>query len=200
MPAPEAGSILGGLRFERFVAELYDTGADRASSGCIGLDHHAAGLARVFQASTSMIDLETIEGLSTAQAAEQLARDGFNELAAGRIRPLWRELLDVAREPMTALLIGCGVIYFVLGDRSEAVMLLGFVLLIVGTTLYQERKTERAIEALRDLASPRALVIRDGQQQRIAGHGVTVGEYDQAIRRSGSVSYTHLTLPTSALV
>ena len=62
-----------------------------------------------------MIDLETIEGLSTARATAQLARDGFNELAAGRIRPLWRELLDVAREPMTALLIGCGAIYFVIG-------------------------------------------------------------------------------------
>jgi Ca2+-transporting ATPase len=119
-----------------------------------------------------MIDVETIQGLSTAQVAERLASEGFNELPAVRIRTIWRGLLDVAREPMTALLIGCGVIYFGLGDRSEAGMLLGFVLLIVGTTLYQERKTERAIEALRELASPRALVVRDGRQQRIAGREV----------------------------
>ncbi len=119
-----------------------------------------------------MIDVETIQGLSAAQAAERLARAGFNELPAGRVRTFWDGLLDVAREPMTALLIGCGAIYFVLGDRTEATMLLGFVLLIVGTTLYQERKTERAIDALRELASPRALVIRDGRRQRIAGREV----------------------------
>lgn len=123
-----------------------------------------------------MIDLETIQGLSTAETAERLARDGFNELPVGRTRTLWRGLIDLAREPMTALLIGCGAIYFVLGDRSEAGMLLGFVLLIVGTTLYQERKTEHAIDALRDLASPRALVIRDGRQQRIAGRDVVRGD------------------------
>jgi Ca2+-transporting ATPase len=51
-------------------------------------------------------------------------------------------------------------------------MLLGFVFIVMGITLYQERKTERALEALRDLASPRALVIRDGVQKRIAGREV----------------------------
>ena len=62
-----------------------------------------------------------------------------------------------------------GHIYLFLGDVQEALMLLGFVFVVMGITLYQERKTERALEALRDLSSPRALVIRDGQQKRIAG-------------------------------
>ncbi len=48
-------------------------------------------------------------------------------------------------------------------------MLLGFVVFIMALTLVQERKTERALEALRDLASPRALVIRDGERVRVAG-------------------------------
>jgi Ca2+-transporting ATPase len=77
------------------------------------------------------------EGLSTALATARLASEGPNELPAGPERTLWRGLLDVVREPMTALLIGCGAIYFILGDRQEAVMLLGFVVLIVGITLYQ---------------------------------------------------------------
>ena len=51
-------------------------------------------------------------------------------------------------------------------------MLLGFVFVVIGITFYQEQKTERALEALRDLSSPRALVIRDGEQQRIAGRDV----------------------------
>ena len=55
-------------------------------------------------------------------------------------------------------------------------MLLGFVLFITGITLFQEQKTERALEALRDLSSPRALVIRDGEQKCIAGRDVVRGD------------------------
>ena len=55
-------------------------------------------------------------------------------------------------------------------------MLLGFVLVVMGITFYQERKTERALESLRDLSSPRALVIRDGEDKRIAGRDVVPGD------------------------
>ena len=55
-------------------------------------------------------------------------------------------------------------------------MLLGFVLVVMGITFYQERKTERALESLRDLSSPRALVIRDGVDKRIAGRDVVPGD------------------------
>jgi len=69
---------------------------------------------------------------------------------------------------MTLLLLGCGGIYLSLGERQDSLMLLGFVVFIMGITLFQERKTERALEALRDIASPRALVLRDGRRTRIA--------------------------------
>ena len=77
---------------------------------------------------------------------------------------------------MFLLLVACGAIYLLLGDLQEALILLGFVLLVAGITLYQERKTERALEALRDLTSPRALVIRDGARRRIAGREVVRGD------------------------
>ena len=77
---------------------------------------------------------------------------------------------------MFLLLIACGAIYLLLGDRTEALMLLGFVLVVVGISFFQERKTERALEALRDLSSPRALVIRDGERRRIAGREVVRGD------------------------
>jgi Ca2+-transporting ATPase len=73
---------------------------------------------------------------------------------------------------MFLLLLACGTIYLLMGDVQEALMLLGFVFVVLGITLYQERKTERALEALRDLSSPRALVVRDGQRKRIAGREV----------------------------
>ena len=77
---------------------------------------------------------------------------------------------------MFILLLACGIIYLFLGDLQEALMLLGFVFVIMGITFYQERKTERAIEALRDLSSPRALVIRDGKARRIPGREVVRGD------------------------
>ncbi|PSN18412.1 ATPase, partial [filamentous cyanobacterium CCP5] len=73
-------------------------------------------------------------------------------------------------------LVGCGAIYWVLGDAQEALILLGFVLFIVGINLYQEQKTEKSLEALRDLSSPRALVIRDGERRRIPGREVVRGD------------------------
>ena len=115
-------------------------------------------------------------GLSTQEAAQRLVRDGRNELGTGRPRTLLTSLLSVAREPMSLLLLVCGVIYLVLGDVQESLMLLGFVLFIIGLTVFQEHKTERALEALRDLASPRALVIRDGIRVRIAGGEVVEGD------------------------
>ena len=55
-------------------------------------------------------------------------------------------------------------------------MLMSFVVFIIGITVYQEQKTERALEALRNLSSPRALVIRDGNQKRIPGREVVCGD------------------------
>ncbi len=77
---------------------------------------------------------------------------------------------------MFLLLVGSGLIYFALGDLAEALMLMSFVLVIIGITVYQEQKTERALEALRNLSSPRALVIRDGEQRRIPGRDVVRGD------------------------
>ena len=111
-------------------------------------------------------------GLTTAQAARRLAADGPNSLPGGQRRSLWIIVRDTAREPMFLLLLAAGSLYLVFGSLQEGLTLFGFVLVTLGLTLYQEGKTERAIEALRDLTSPRALVIRDGTQQRIAGHEV----------------------------
>lgn len=124
-------------------------------------------------------DLDTIlrnRGLTAAEAAARLAADGYNELPSTKRRSVLRIAFEVVREPMFLLLVACGTIYMILGDRQEALMLLGFVFVVMGITLYQERKTERALEALRDLSSPRALVLRDGEERRIAGREVVRGD------------------------
>ncbi|HQN13299.1 MAG TPA: cation-transporting P-type ATPase, partial [Quisquiliibacterium sp.] len=115
-------------------------------------------------------------GLSAAQAADLLRTVGPNELAAARPRTALQIAWGVATEPMFLLLVACGVIYLLLGDPGEAAMLLGFVVIVMGITLVQQRRTERALDALRDLSSPRALVLRDGRRVRIAGREVVPGD------------------------
>jgi Ca2+-transporting ATPase len=117
-------------------------------------------------------DIQNIKGLSGQAAAERLKEDGYNELPSQKKKNIFSIMFDILREPMLLLLIGSGLIYLCLGEPKDALMLMSFVVVVVGITFYQERKTERALEALRDLSSPRALVIRDGEQKRIAGREV----------------------------
>jgi P-type Ca2+ transporter type 2C len=124
----------------------------------------------------SEAQVQNLKGLSQAEVDQLLKKDGFNELPSAQKRSIFKIVLEVCREPMFLLLVACGVIYLILGDMGEAAMLLGFVFVVMGITIYQEGKTERAIEALRDLSSPRALVIRDGVQKRIAGREVVKGD------------------------
>ena len=115
---------------------------------------------------------DSLTGLSEAEVAVRLQQHGYNELPSSQGRSFFATAWEVVREPMFLLLLACGTIYMLLGDTQEAVMLLGFVFVVLGITLYQERKTERALEALRDLSSPRALVVRGGERKRIAGRDV----------------------------
>jgi P-type Ca2+ transporter type 2C len=119
---------------------------------------------------------KTFLGLSSSEAQERLKTQGYNELLREKKNTLLHIALEVAKEPMFILLLACGATYFILGDIGEALMLLAFVFFVMGITIYQERKVERALEALKDLSSPRALVIRDGQQKRIPGREVVTGD------------------------
>ncbi len=121
-------------------------------------------------------DQAELRGLSQAEAQIRLRAEGANELPASGRRNLPGIALEVVREPMFLLLVAAGAIYLVIGDVGDALMLLGFVCVVMGITIYQEYKTERVLEALRDLTSPRALVVRDGIEQRIAGREVVRGD------------------------
>jgi P-type Ca2+ transporter type 2C len=116
------------------------------------------------------------DGLSDAEARQRLAKDGPNELPVSKPRSVLRLAREVASEPMFLLLVACGVIYMVLGDRQEALMLLGFVFVVMGISFVQQRRSERSLEALRDLSSPRALALRDGMPARVAARELVVGD------------------------
>jgi P-type Ca2+ transporter type 2C len=125
---------------------------------------------------TANLAEQDANGLPSATAIANLERDGYNELPSAQSRSLLAIAWDTLQDPIFLLLIGGGIIYWILGDLQEALILLGFVFFMMGISLYQEGKTEHAIQALRDLSSPRALVIRDGQRKRIAGREVVRGD------------------------
>ncbi len=115
-------------------------------------------------------------GLSTEEAAIQLKKYGSNLLPGSQPKSLFSIIFKVIKEPMFLMLLLAGGIYMALGDRAEAAFLLSFVFVVISITLSQERKTQRALESLRELSSPRALVIRDGEERRIAGRDVVPGD------------------------
>lgn len=116
------------------------------------------------------------EGIPDIEAKALLKKFGFNELPAASSKNIWKIAFEVIREPMFILLVSCGVLYVILGDYSEGIILLCWVFIIIYITFYQHRKTEKSLAALRQLSSPRALVIRDGREMRIAGREVVPGD------------------------
>lgn len=123
------------------------------------------------------INIEKITGLSETEALKRQKEKGFNEIPSEQNKPIFFIVLEILKEPMFLLLIFCVTVYFLMGDTQEAFLLGFFVLLIVFITIYQEAKAEKAVQKLRSLTSPRALVIRDGKKIRIPGREVVVGDY-----------------------
>ena len=137
-------------------------------------------------------------GLSTEQAAQRLEEDGPNDLGLSQRRALAAIIREILFEPMFLLLLAAGAVYLLIGDRNEALVLLGFVIVIMSMTVIQERRTDNALAALRDLSSPRALVIRDGLIQRIAGHEVV--REDLLILSEGDRVAVHVPIAGLALL
>ena len=115
-------------------------------------------------------------GLTDAEAARRLKAEGSNDLPSAKPKSNLALIRDVLIEPMFLLLVATGLVYLMLGSAHEAMALSGGIVVVIGITIYQERRTERTLQALRDLSSPRALVIRAGVRKRIPGRDVVRGD------------------------
>lgn len=116
------------------------------------------------------------QGLTTAAARQRLLEHGPNTLAHAQAQPLGQVIWTVVREPMVLLLLIAGSIYLALGDRTEALMLLTAVIAVITLTLSQELRAQKALQALRDLSAPNALVMRDGQAQSLPAEQLVVDD------------------------
>lgn len=129
---------------------------------------------RLFSCKIIRMDKYTV--LSDSEVAQRLERYGFNELPAQKPKSFISLLFTVVREPMIFLLLAAGLVYLLLGEPQDSTVLFVSIVVVIGITFYQERKTENALQALKDLSSPRALVIRNGNQIRIPGREVVKGD------------------------
>lgn len=145
------------------------------------------------------------EGITGITAEKLLQEHGYNELPSAKPKSVWQIAIEVVKEPMFILLLCCGTVYLFLGDYSEGIILLCWVFVIILITFYQHRKTEKSLEALRQLSSPRALVIRDGVETRISGREVVpsdvviLHEGDRVPADALLVESNHLTIDESLL-
>lgn len=115
-------------------------------------------------------------GLTKSEAEHHLESDGPNLLPSAKPRNFLQQFIGVVREPMLTLLVAAGLINFLVSEVLDASVLMLTVFIVVGISLYQSSRTERALVALRDLSSPRALVVRDGIEARIPGKDVVRGD------------------------
>ncbi len=116
------------------------------------------------------------QGLSTQDVRKKLETYGYNELPSAKPKNIWRIAFEVMKEPMFILLVGCSVLYMLIGNIEEGGILLSSILVIIFITFYQYRKTENALEALKKLSSPRTLVRRDGAEIRIPSRELVPGD------------------------
>ena len=155
--------------------------------------------------STTQQAIDEFTGLSSVNAAKRLKLEGFNELPNVKERSLFHIIVEIIKEPMFALLIGGGVVYFLLGNLLDALFLMVFAFLSVAITIVQESRSEKVLEALRNLASPRAMVMRDGLRVHIAGREVVredlmvISEGDRVAADATLISSQDLLLDESLL-
>ena len=152
-----------------------------------------------------MSDRLTTTGLSESAAQQRLTEDGPNVIGGRSRPPTLTVALDALREPMFIMLVAGGGLYLAMGKLSDGLLLLSFVLVVIGSTILQRRRTEKALDALRQMSSPRCLVIRDGKEIRISatelvcGDLIILGEGDRVPADALLRQSTHLSIDESLL-
>ena len=115
-------------------------------------------------------------GLSTAEAEKLQEQYGKNELTAQKKESFFQKAFHIICEPMFLLLIVAAVIYFILGEPRDGAIMLIFVVGIISIDIIQEWKTDKTLNALRDLSAPQVTVIRDGVEMVIASADLVPGD------------------------
>jgi P-type Ca2+ transporter type 2C len=122
--------------------------------------------------------LPPFTGLSTTETADQRQIFGKNEINGTRRNPILDSIRNIVTEPMFLLLAVACVLYFILGDTTEAIMMVVSILFVTGIELYQENKSERALEALRRFTRAQVHVLRDGEWVELPSEALVPDDVD----------------------
>ena len=122
------------------------------------------------------LDDQTPLGLTEAAAKEKLFIQGENLIPSEAPKSFLRQVALILSEPMLILLIAAGTINLLLAETLDALMLMMTVFIVLGISIYQSRRAEHALQALKELSAPTVKVIRDGLEKRISSHQVVVGD------------------------
>lgn len=119
---------------------------------------------------------QQIKGLTTLEAKQLQEKFGKNELVAEKKESFVHKVLHVISEPMFILLIVAAVIYFILGEPKDGAIMLIFVVGIISIEVIQEWKTDKTLNALKDLSAPHITVLRDGIEKVINSADLVPGD------------------------
>ncbi len=123
---------------------------------------------------TEKLNLAT--GITTAEARVLQDKYGKNELTPQKRERFIKKAFHVICEPMFLLLIVAAIIYFILGEPRDGAIMLIFVLGIISIDIIQEWKTDKTLNALKDLSAPHIKVIRSGEEQIVASSDLVPGD------------------------
>ncbi|MEG1049452.1 MAG: cation-transporting P-type ATPase, partial [Oscillospiraceae bacterium] len=107
------------------------------------------------------------QGLTQKQATALQAQYGKNELTPKKKDSFFKKALHIICEPMFLLLIAAAIIYFILGEPADGAIMLVFVVGIISIDIIQEWKTDKTLNALKELSAPHVTVLRDMQEKTI---------------------------------
>lgn len=116
------------------------------------------------------------DGLSAEEVAERLAKSGLNRIQQEQGRPWYKRLLDQFNNILILILVVAAVASLFLGHRLDAAAILGVVIIIALIGFIQEGKAEQALQSIRNMLSPQANVVRDGQRKTIAAEALVPGD------------------------
>lgn len=145
---------------------------ETSTASPLTLPWHALSDAEVVAA----VGADPVHGHSSAAAAAHLTRYGSNDLTQRKEEPWWEEALESLTEPLQLLLIAVAAMYFWLGETEDAITILAVILTVAGIEVFSELRAKRAVASLASLASPHAVVLRNGQPSEIAARELVIGD------------------------
>ncbi|MEQ8199533.1 MAG: HAD-IC family P-type ATPase, partial [Clostridiaceae bacterium] len=117
-----------------------------------------------------------MEGLTSEQAKKLQEQYGKNQIVPEKKENFFVKVFHIISEPMFLLLLIAAVIYFILGEPRDGAIMLIFVIGVISIDVIQEWKTDKTLNALRDLSAPHVKVIRDGKEKVIASEDLVPGD------------------------